>query len=325
VEVEGKWGEGPVSLRGTVGLGPEFRPVTVDLSFEGHNLRFRVPDVAHGTFDATLTARGKIPGPLIQGEVVLRRATYTKEVRPAVVQGNQALTQTVARIPESLRGLRFEVQFRSPGDLWIRNNVANLEIRANLTLRGTAEAPIVLGHAELVQGSWIYRDRPFQLVSGSFDFLTPRRINPQISVTAESRVREVKLLLTVTGTLDNLAFQLGSDPPLPREQINNLVATGAAGLVGGDILGPLLGEAGKIAKLDVFQVEPSLDARQKASVAMGKRFGDRLEVTLTRTIGSGPGQRVLVEYQIFDFLSLVATQNERGITGLDLRFSYPFR
>jgi autotransporter translocation and assembly factor TamB len=322
----GEWGEGQFTLSGWAERGPGLSLKSLHLALKGSDLRFRVADLGRGTLDLDLQVEGEGSGPLVRGDLVLRRAIYSRDLLPAIPRRLRRWEDVVAGLPPPIRALRFDVNLRAPGDVSIQNNLARVELRGAFALRGTLSEPLLFGQAEVVQGSVVYRQREFRILAGRVDFVDPRRINPQFTVSAETLAQGVRVHLTLAGRLDRFTVHLASDPPLPRERIQALVAGGAATLaVGGGLPGKILEEAGRLAQLDVFQIEPMQEEKGGgARVLAGKRVTERLEVTYSRTISAAPTQRVTAEYQLTDAISLLGSQDERGAYGFDVRFSLSF-
>ncbi|MBI2461364.1 MAG: translocation/assembly module TamB domain-containing protein [Candidatus Rokubacteria bacterium] len=322
--LEGRWGEGTYSLEGGAALGKGFAVERLDVALKGEALRFRVPEVGHGVVDAALRLSGEVEALTLAGQITLRRAVYSRDLVPAVRPAGPArrLEEVLAEVPPPLRALRLDLEVEAPGGVWIRNNLARVELRGELSFRGTLGHPLILGRAEALQGSVVYGRREFRILSATADLLDPRRLNPQFTVTAETTVEEIAVQLYLTGTLERFTIQLASDPPLRQEQILALVVGGAASFVAGEAYGRLLDEANKVAKLDVFQIDPTTGGAQ---LRVGKRLSERLDVSFSRTVGATPTQRLAVEYRLTDQISLIGSQDERGIYGFDVKFSLSFR
>ncbi len=325
--LSGQWGDGEFTLTGWAERGPGLTLKSLQLALKGSDLRFRVADLGRGTLDLDLQVEGEGRQPLVRGDLVLRRAVYSRDIQPTAPQRLRRWEEVVAGLPPPIRAIRFDVKLRAPGDVWIRNNLARVEIRGDLVLKGTFAEPILFGQAEVVRGNVVYRQREFKILAGRVDFLDPRRINPQFTVSAETLAQGVRVQITLQGRLDHFTVQLASDPPLSQQQIQALIAGGAAGFVAGEGLpGKVVEQAGRIAKLDVFQIEPTPESGgMGARVSAGKRLGERLEVNYSRTITTSPTQRVTAEYQLTDAISLIGSQDERGAFGFDVRFSLSFR
>jgi translocation and assembly module TamB len=58
------------------------------------------------------------------------------------------------------------------------------------------------------------------------DFVDPYRIRPEVDIRAESQVRQWLITLTITGSPENLDFQLSSNPSEEHSDIVSLLATG---------------------------------------------------------------------------------------------------
>ena len=120
--------------------------------------------------------------------------------------------------------MRFDVKVRAPGTLRIDNNLATLQARADLTLQGTYDAPVLLGRAEIDRGRVYFQGNTYVIRRGSIDFANPQKIDPLFDVEAEARVRSYNVVLKTQGTLDRVTPTLTSDPPLSTVAILSLLA-----------------------------------------------------------------------------------------------------
>ena len=77
----------------------------------------------------------------------------------------------------------------APGTLRIDNDQARVVASADLTMRGTLDRPMLLGHAEIDRGEVEFEGRRYLVTRGSLDFANAARIQPFFDIEAETRVR----------------------------------------------------------------------------------------------------------------------------------------
>ena len=164
-----------------------------------------------------------------------------------------------------------------------------------------------------------------------------------MDIRAESDVKSYRLLLDVSGNLDNLRFNVSSDPPLSTVDIVSLLTTGKSfegtressrrqaeitGLSAASILSEsLTGVIGKRVQrlfgFESFRVDPFLAGAENdptARVTISERISKDLTVTFSRNLSTTEEQIVLVEYDVNKNLSIIATRDEDGKFGVDFRF-----
>ena len=111
------------------------------------------------------------------------------------------------------------MQLLIPSTLRVENNLARMVASADLTLRGTYDRPVVVGHADIERGEVTFEGRRYRMTRGTMEFTNPARIEPFFDVEAQTNVRvpgqTYRVTVAFAGTSDQLRFTLTSDPPLP--------------------------------------------------------------------------------------------------------------
>lgn len=228
----------------------------------------------------------------------------------------------------------------------VDNNLALLSLRPQLNLGGTARNPVISGRAEISEGLVAYRETEFEVRKGVIDFVNPYRIEPEVDIRAESRVRQWTITLVITGTPENLDFQLSSDPPLEDVDILSLLTTGkttremggsaGAGTSPEQMLAGLLADRleQKVARetgLDIVEVEYRQNGTedqddQEVRVTVGKELSRRLTVTYGMESQNGEMvRRSSGIYRLLEDLSVNAYQDTAGSFGGEMRYRLEFR
>jgi translocation and assembly module TamB len=342
-DVKGSLAGGTITAEGSLSFaGGRLR--SYDLRPRGAGLGLRWPEGLRSLVDADLRLFGDARQGFVTGAVEVQQAVYTRRydvasellsLRPAEAEG--------AEEP----GLALDVRLRAPGTLRIDNNLTSLHARADLQLRGSVGAPVLLGRAEVDRGRIYFQGRTYVIRHGSLDFVNPVRLDPLFDIEAETRVQSYRVTLRVNGTLERVTPSLTSDPPLSALQILNLLAgadeaavaaltttrsneaqlaaSGAASLAAGRLAEEVGLErgAGRLLGLDRFSIDPSLlrgnGQTPTARVTLGKRLTPDLSVIYAQDL-SGTGERLLsVEYILSDRFSLLLTRSDPDGFGFDVR------
>ena len=204
----------------------------------------------------------------------------------------------------------------------------------------------------------------YRVTRGSIGFASPTAIEPFFDIEAETDVRApgqtYRVTLGLVGTMERLAFELSSDPPLPEFEIMSLLLgnirdpqmaelrslraldesrqelfqAGAARL----LTSPLSSGVGRVVEesfgVDTFQITPS--ARRSLGAAVGAAAAHR--AAAHRQADLRPGARhpvrtltganqdiiVVLEYDQNDRLSWILSQNEDRTYALDFRVRHAF-
>jgi translocation-and-assembly-module (TAM) inner membrane subunit TamB-like protein len=343
-EVTGTVGGGPVELQGQAAYAAG-KPTSFDVRAVGRGLVLHYPEGLRSVVDADLRLLGTTERPWVTGSVDVKQATWTRRYDLA-----SELLTTREQLEERVsleEGLRYDVKVRAPGTLRIDNNLATLQARADLSLQGSYEQPVVLGRAEIERGRVYFQGNTYVIRRGTLDFSNPQRIDPLFDIEAESRIRSYRVTLKINGTLERAYPTLSSDPPLTAVQILNLLAgadesdvaslstsqtrqaslaaTGAATLAAGRIAEEVGLERGaeRLFGLNRFSIDPSLVkgdvTNPSARISLGKRITPDLNVLYSIDLRGVQDPFLSVEYTLSDRFSLSVSRADPGGYGFDLR------
>jgi hypothetical protein len=240
VDALAQLGGGPVRFGGRIGLSG-YGIGDVDLTADGEQMHLRYPEGFRSTIDAALTLRGNPSSLVLGGNVIVKDGVYTKRFEPNVDifslasggPGLPAAASETAALP-----VRFDVKIQAPGTLRLENNVARIVSRADLTLNGTYDNPVVFGRADIERGEIFFEGNRYRITRGTIDFQNPARLQPFFDIEAETRIRVLadsssstassaetyRVTIALSGTLDGrMNFEVNSDPPLPTVSIISLM------------------------------------------------------------------------------------------------------
>jgi autotransporter translocation and assembly factor TamB len=343
-EMNGTLGGGPVELQGQAAYAAG-KPTSFDMRAVGRGLVLHYPEGLRSVVDADLRLLGTTERPWVTGGVDVKQAAWTRRYDLA-----SELLDTRAQLEERVsleEGLRYDVKVRAPGTLRIDNNLATLQARADLSLQGSYQQPVVLGRAEIERGRVYFQGNTYVIRRGTLDFSNPQKIDPLFDIEAESRIRSYRVTLKVNGTLERAYPTLSSDPPLTAVQILNLLAgadesdvaslatsqtrqanlaaTGAATLAAGRIAEEVGLERGaeRLFGLNRFSIDPSLAkgdvTNPSARISLGKRITPDLNVLYSIDLRGAQDPFLSVEYTLSDRFSLSVSRADPGGYGFDLR------
>jgi len=297
-------------------------------------------------FGGSLLYKGTPEAQMISGNIDINRARYRERVewKSWLLQTKKA--ETFKADISNLAKADLNIKITGENNIIIDNNVARAVVGADLVVRGKIYRPSLLGRLETREGKVFFRNNEFNILQASADFSDPNRLNPSISIAADTIVKGYKVKMNLEGQLDRFNMSLSSDPPLKEMDILALLTVGQTGSgVKGLEAGIGAGEAtsfvtGKmqdifeerlrsITGLDRFQVDPHVSKSTgtvEPRVTVSKRLlGDRVYVTYTTAVGTLEEQIIKLEYFMNKNISLVGERDERGITGGDIRFRFEFK
>jgi translocation and assembly module TamB len=297
-------------------------------------------------FDGNLLYKGTPEAQIISGDIDINRARYRERVewKSWLLQAKKA--EILRTDISNFEKADLNIKITGKDNIIIDNNVARTVVGADMVLRGKLYRPSLLGRFETSEGKVFFRNNEFTILHASADFSDPARLNPFISIAAETVVKGYKVKMNLEGQLDHFNMSLSSDPPLKEMDILALLTVGQTGSgVKGLEAGIGAGEAtsfvtGKmqdvfeerlrsITGLDRFQVDPYVSKTTgtvEPRVTVSKRLmGEKVFVTYTTAVGGLEEQIIKLEYFMTKNVSLVGVRDERGITGGDIRFRFEFK
>jgi autotransporter translocation and assembly factor TamB len=341
---------GKIEAFGGATLAPDMSPSSVNLQLTGRELAIRIPDTS-ALVDADIAFSGTPDSSRLDGQVKVLEAKYTKDIPlTGSIGGRRGASSAVnfAQIP-FLRNLDLQLQVVAPGQVVVKNNLANLELRSDLMILGTPADPAIVGRAEAMPGGKItFQDRTYDVGEATVDFIDSHRIKPYIHLVASTIIQSIAVNLSANGTPDALRLDLKSTPYLPQQDVLTLIATGQtpaqladSGGSGGAALSNLL--VNQISKgvergvsdqgaIDVLRIQPGTTTAGETSggsLTVGKRINDKLMISYTQDLttptGQKPGHQVIFDYTLTDFMVLKLQQDISGGFNASARYRYPVR
>ncbi|MBM3324028.1 hypothetical protein FJY69_11225 [candidate division WOR-3 bacterium] len=247
--------------------------------------------------------------------------------------------------PDTL--FEYDVRVRAERGVWLRNSMVDIELGMDLTLRKTRADEVYAGVLESRQGNVYYLDNTLRVTRGQIRFPNIARLNPELDIAAELPVRPArdssssmpeKVVLTVTGTLEQPLLELASEPPgwdeadiasylnlsMTPDQLSALEERDAVTqLLSQRLLSYFQTQAAKRARgfvnLDYLEIESGLLSGREARVTVGKYVGRRVYVSYTQNFTGDMQPLFRVEYYINRKNELVAERNDLGRFALRYR------
>jgi len=345
----GRLDEGVFELGGKIDLDG-FKPSGGRLTLKADSLPIKVPETLDVVLNADLRLAGTPEKSLVQGEILVLRGLYYRDVElnllEEVTRRRRQEAPAARPLPQPLRNAALDVSLRARQAFSVENNLAEMEVRPDLRFAGTLSRPLLNGRAEVVSGTVTYQRKDFVIRKGVIDFLNPYKIEPSLDIRSEVKIRKWTILLNVSGTPDELTFELSSQPPEEQADVLSLILLGKTNqeLLGGkaggsgsttqmlaSILASSYGEeARKAAGLDILDVR-SVEAedeteQDRLKVTLGKRFSRRMTLKVEMETGGGETvQRAISEYRLLQNLLASGFQDTKGGFGGKILYRLEFR
>ncbi len=311
---------------------------------KGRGVRMAYPEGFRSELDADLTlARGVDGVDLLAGEVRIIGGLYDEDfqIEQQLMTRTRAVDVMAGGEPDLLDQVNLNLRVTAADGLWVRNNLASMETSTGLQVRGTIGRPDVSGRVTTLEGGTVtFRGVNYQIVRGSIDFPGGAAAETKLDIRAETSRSEYDILLAISGSLENLKFDLSSSPPLSQTDIVTLLVTGrtrddlgsgggglsqdeATVYLSGRLSGSLAPTLKRSLGLDEVTVDPVLMGGQSdlsARITVGKSLSSRLFVTYSSLVGSDRQDIYQVKYRLTDRLNLLGTRDEDGSMAGDAIF-----
>lgn len=344
-DLSGKLGGGDIDLSGIVYMKKfVFSRFYVEAKMK--NITSIISPEFIVNFDGSLLYKGTRESQAVSGNIDINRARYKERVewKSWLLQAKK--TETYRADIASYEKAGLNIRINGKDNISIDNNVARAVVSSDMVLRGTLGRPVLFGRLETRDGTVYFRNNEFKIRHASADFADPNRLNPMITIAAETTIKGYRIKMNLEGQLDHFNMSLSSDPPLKEMDVLALLTVGqtegsikgleagigaseATSFVTGKMQDVIEERMRSITGLDRFQIDPYVSRTTgtvEPRITVSKRLlGDKIFVTYTSAVGSKEEQIVKLEYFMNKNVSLIGVRDERGITGGDIRFRFEFK
>jgi len=341
-------GQGTLEISGDLGL-ENFMPVSGRARVLVHNVGVSIEDTLNAAFNSDLTFSGSREESRITGTVQMIHGEFYKDVEFDLAEalesrkmGSAGPVGTSSKSGEpsffERTSLDIDVTYKDP--FLLDNNLAFIMVEPDLKITGTVHQPVITGRANIPEGTVVYQKHQFDIDTGIIDFVDPFKIDPKITLQANTAIRDWVIYMDVSGKMDNLRFKLYSDPAENHEDILSLLIIGKTtrelGQGGGSYTGILADKAAEMIGKEVASSTP-LDTIKlgyddadgkgvSVSVTMGKKLSERLEVIYSmETEEQETVHTNAAEYKMLENVILRAFNDSQGDFGTEITLKMEFR
>lgn len=365
--LRGQFAGGTLDGGGTIQING-LNDIPINLRLKAENLTLQVPDKVRSSGNADLQFTGRWFPFTLAGTYNVSSALFEKDFGDGEALGAPRASNY---LPKILRQAQFDpvvldIQVLMPRNVLIKNSLMDGSITGQLQVKGPPQNPGLLGRITTEKGSKItIRNNSFDVTAGTITFNNPDDINPDIYLSAQSRVAEYDITVIVQGPAKpSPVIRMSSVPPLSEQDITSLLALGVvssqlegqvktdqqARQVGYEALGLGLSKTGANKLLERttglnMSISSSFDSTKNISVpkvTFTRKLADRLNATYSRPIGGdNASQEFKLQYQLNSNVSAIGSfesrdaqstgssaspqLNRQDIFGLDLEFKREFK
>ena len=286
-KLTGELGGAPFRIAGTADLSGE--ELAVNLSLQGENLLLHRRAGLKVRADADLSVSGPLSGLVARGELALTDARFVRQVDflgSALGGGGSGPRGSGRGLDLSfaeegpLAAMELDLALTAKRPFALKNNVMSGGLRPDLRLLGTGQVPVLRGPVYLEPTRISLPGGRLLVESGTVVFLEEDPFTPQLELAARARMRGYDISVRISGPYDRLEIAASSVPPLPGEELLELLATGRLSAEGSADRGQRAAEA-----LAIFLARDFLGRWfASESTEAGEGLMDRIEVQSGRDV-----------------------------------------
>jgi translocation and assembly module TamB len=335
---------------GTLKLGGSIRyrnGVYADLSATGDVVRVRLYGLS-ATANANLKLQGTRESALLSGTILMTRFGIGQDVDFAAF-GSPGGVITPVDPDAPANRLRLDVRVTSAPQLDFQNSYAKLAGSVDLTIRGTAAVPSVLGRIAINDGSATFAGTKYQLQRGEIYFTNPVRIDPIIDLDATAQVENYDITIGLHGTSTNLKPTYRSEPPLSESDVFALLALGrtqeeaqlyqekqaqqgtdptTSALLGGALNATVSNRVEKLFGVGSVKIDPAFVGtlgNSSARITVQQQLSRQVTATFATNVNTTAQQLIQVQYDLNHDNSIVVTRDESGVFSIVYKLRRRYR
>jgi translocation and assembly module TamB len=345
-------GGGKVTLSGFASLTDTLR---LGLRATANGVRVRTQQGVSVVANAFVNVTGTTQSSLASGTINISRITYAPQSDFGSILTRAAPPVQAPAAPNPLLdNMRLDIRVRTSSATAVQASLAeNIQVEADLRVRGTAAQPGVLGRVSITEGDLVFFGSKYRVSSGSIAFYNPVRIEPVLNVTLETQAKGVDVVLTVTGPIDNMKLSYTSDPPLQFQEIVSLLASGKTptsdptllanqpsqpqqsfqqmgetAIVSKAIADPVASRLQRVFGVSQLKIDPTFTNGSdlpQARVTLQQQVATNLTFTYVTALDDPNTQVVRIEWALNPQWSALANRDENGMFSINFMYKKQFR
>lgn len=340
-------GGGKLTMAGFIGISPTLR---FGLRANGSTIRVRLQQGVSVVADANVNLSGTSDSSMLSGTVTIDRLSYAPRTDLGSVLTQSAPSVQAPTAPSPLMdNMKLDLQVRTSEATSVQASLAeNIQVAADVRVRGTLSLPGVTGRVNITQGRLVFFGSTYTVNTGTIAFYNPVRIEPVLDLSLETVAKGVDVVLRVTGPVDNMNFSYTSDPPLQFQEIVSLLATGKtptsdptllanqpstppqsfqqmgeSALVSKAIAEPVSSQLQRVFGVSQLKIDPTFVSGSElptARLTLQQQIASNLTFTYITALDSSNTQTIRVEWALNPQWSAVAQRDENGIFSINFLY-----
>jgi translocation and assembly module TamB len=321
--------------------------IYADLTATGDAVRVRLYGLS-ATANANLKLQGGPESSVLSGTILMTRFGIGQDVDFAAF-GTPGGVSAPPDPNSPANKIRLDVRVTSAPQLDFQNSYAKLAGTVDLTIRGTAAVPSVLGRIEINDGSATFAGQKYQLQRGEIYFTNPVRIDPIIDLDATAQVENYDITVGLHGTSTNLKPTYRSEPPLSESDVFALLALGrtqeeaqlyqerqvqqgtdptTSALLGGALNATVSNRVEKLFGVGSVKIDPAFVGtlgQSSARITVQQQLSRQITVTFATNVNTSAQQLIQVQYDLNHDNSIVVARDESGVFSIVYKLRKRYR
>jgi translocation and assembly module TamB len=367
-DITAQLGSSEISGQGQIDIKGQHQ-INVNLQASAENIELTFPDQITTAGKADLLFFGNWLPYTLKVNYKVARGLVEKDFGQDSSQNKAALKASPYLPPQQIESqapsLLIDVAIDLSQGVIVKNQIMEGEAFGKLQVNGTPENPKILGRIDIKPRSkLIFRDKAFDIQTATIQFPPGPDINPDIYMTASSRVSDYDINLLVTGSAKNLSIKPSSQPPLSEPDIFSLLALGLTSSkldqnlssdtqrekMGLEILASQVNQSQVNKKFQekfglTVQLNPTVDSTKNIAVpkvVVSKKIQKNLNASYSRPLTGdtqnqewklqylfNPNKSMILNYQNIETNQQNQLSNtnttDQGILGLDFEYKKEFK
>jgi len=332
----GEAGGGTLSASGFVAIQPA---VQFNVSVAAKRVRLRYPVGTRTILDGNLVLIGSGHSAGLNGRVVVDRLSLTKDFDLSTFADQFTESSASSSGPSFAQNIKLNVSVNSASDMAVASSQLSLQGSANLTVQGTAAAPVIMGRTDITGGELFFNGNRYQVQSGVISFVNPMQTEPVVNLHVTTNINQFNLTLNLEGPFDRMRTSYSSDPPLAPVDIINLIATGQTteaastspttpqSVIAGQLTSQFSNRVQKLAGISSLTIDPQVGGAQNNGVArlgVQQRVTKNLYFSFSTDLTNSTEQVIQVEYQLTKRFAVSTMRDQNGIYTLLVKMHKTF-
>ena len=338
-QITGSFANGAIQGSGVLRIeGLQKLPLNLKFHLKGASLNIPEGVRTNGSGDFQVT--GNWFPYLLSGNFAVVSGLVSKDFTDTANDGSikQSAYLPKAILQNSFDALVLDLNVVLTKPIQIKNDLMEGSASGSLNIKGFPTNPILFGQVQTERGTkLIFKDKKFDVATGTANFKDPKQINPELYLTADAHVNDYDVNIIVLGPAKNMQIHLTSTPPLSEQDIVSLLALGVITTHTDKLattnrndsqaqamaVGEALISSTKIGKnlQDSFgvnlQLSNSYDDTKNVStskVSLVKKLSDKVNLAATRIQSQQNSNEYEIRYNFNPSVSAVGSYEERSGT-----------